>query len=791
MPTKICIKSLMPDVVLCASGRLKKKWLQMERDKAQIDFLNGCLEEKVLPKHLMESIPKSKRHPSIFGDKHATILLNAITERVESSTATQSEFNDELKRLSVTKDKEKYFKTLLIHFVKREKLQIVKKNREQLFSLCLNKKAKTKQNELEIKPVINLSTRKISKSEQETLRFGFNMTWPNVINTNNVKVELEHLYNRIEKIPGITQNSLDEINTQLKVHYYNIDRHKKNALPTKIKQHIKNLNNLRKDKSIYISRFDKGNGVCLDVKERYVHKINTILSDKTKFSEYKQDKRVKIDSFIYAEEKFNRTIKDLFKKHSLPKEILSKIVSTGSTPARLYGIPKIHKDVNNPPYRPVLSMVNAYPSNLAKYLDNILKPFIPRDRTCTDSFDFKQKLLNAHLPPNSYIVSYDVVSLFTNVPVKETVNYILELIPENQLPLPKSILRTLLLLATTNILFSFDDKLYLQEEGVCMGSNLGPTMASFALSMIEDKFNDTPIFYQRYVDDIFAVFHSKDEAETFLQHINTFHPNLKFTIEHPKDNRLTFLDITINVDNSRVETKWYMKKTNTGIYLPKIAYSPMKYKTAAIRALISRAYKLSSSNENFTESYKTIQLVFINNGFHYKFIDKIKDKILSSLNNTDDKEDNEQQYIYYKLPYIKELEKTNRNIFRQINSKFDNKAQIRLAYQTTKTSSFFPNKDKVTDNAKSSLVYQYKCSHCGGCYTGETIRHLSTRINEHLTGRPMPTEVTTHVHEPQRKDFTIALRTAHTKIGEAIVIKEIDADKRINANRPCFQPKLF
>ena len=61
------------------------------------------------------------------------------------------------------KDKEKYFKTLLIHFVKREKLQIVKKNREQLFSLCLNKKAKTMQNELEIKPVINLSTRKISK----------------------------------------------------------------------------------------------------------------------------------------------------------------------------------------------------------------------------------------------------------------------------------------------------------------------------------------------------------------------------------------------------------------------------------------------------------------------------------------------------------------------------------------------------------------------------------------------------------------------------------------------------
>ena len=72
--------------------------------------------------------------------------------------------------------------------------------------------------------------------------------------------------------------------------------------------------------------------------------MNEILSDTSKICEYKEDKRVKIDFFIYAEEKFNRTIKEVLKKNNLPKEIQSKIESCSSIPARLYGLPKRHKN---------------------------------------------------------------------------------------------------------------------------------------------------------------------------------------------------------------------------------------------------------------------------------------------------------------------------------------------------------------------------------------------------------------------------------------------------------------
>ena len=118
-----------------------------------------------------------------------------------------------------------------------------------------------------------------------------------------------------------------------------------------------------------------------------------------------------------------------------------------------------------------------------------------------------------------------------------------------------------------------------------MGSNLGHTMAAFALEKIEKQFNSSPLFYQN-IFDIFAVFNTKANAVNFLQHINHFHPDLKFRAEHSIVNCINFLDLTIKCINGQINT-------------------------AAIRALIYRAYKLSSSLIHFEKSYKIIQAIFI------------------------------------------------------------------------------------------------------------------------------------------------------------------------------------
>jgi len=234
-----------------------------------------------------------------------------------------------------------------------------------------------------------------------------------------------------------------------------------------------------------------------------------------------------------------------------------------------------------------------------------------------------------------------------------------------------------------------------------------------------------------------------------------------------------------------------MKKTNTGVYLPKIAYSPTQCKTAAIRALIYRAFKLSSSRHSFSQSYDKIQLIFINNGFHHKFIDKIKGRVLKSISTPKEEKKSDIKHIYYKLSYIKELEQENRTTFNKINNLLQGKAHIRIAYQTNKTSTYFPNKDLLTDGVRSQVVYNYSCVHCGGVYTGETIRHLSTRMHEHLHAKPVPTEVSLHEHSPTMEQFSIALRTVHTKIGEAVMYKQVEPQKRLNANTPGYRLRLF
>ena len=63
---------------------------------------------------------------------------------------------------------------------------------------------------------------------------------------------------------------------------------------------------------------------------------------------------------------------------------------------------------------------------------------------------------------------------------------------------------------------------------------------------IEQATNLKPIFYKRYVDDIFAVFESESDADAFYSYLNTRHENIKFTFEKEKDNKLPFLDILIN-----------------------------------------------------------------------------------------------------------------------------------------------------------------------------------------------------------------------------------------------------
>ena len=96
----------------------------------------------------------------------------------------------------------------------------------------------------------------------------------------------------------------------------------------------------------------------------------------------------------------------------------------GSRPGVMYGLCKVHKDTTDgqelPPFRPILSAIRTCTYNLAKFFVPILKEYTTNEYTIKDSFTFAEEVTG--LKADHYMVSFDVESLFTNIPLDETID---------------------------------------------------------------------------------------------------------------------------------------------------------------------------------------------------------------------------------------------------------------------------------------------------------------------------------------------------------------------------------
>ena len=131
----------------------------------------------------------------------------------------------------------------------------------------------------------------------------------------------------------------------------------------------------------------------------------------------------------------------------------------------------------------------------------------------------------------------------------------------------------------------------------------------------------------------------------------------------------------------------------------------------------------------------------------------------------------ERNYVTLKLPYLKSKECQTVKSVQAINRVLPKDVRLLPVYKTLTTSDVFPNKDRVSMGLSSNVVYKFQCEQCSCCYIGETRRHLSTRVREHVTGSPTPTEITKHFHIARPDHFSVLCRTPYTKIAETLAIK--------------------
>ena len=142
-----------------------------------------------------------------------------------------------------------------------------------------------------------------------------------------------------------------------------------------------------------------------------------------------------------------------------------------------------------PNFHPIVSSIGTYNCNLSKYLCELLSPNLPNEFCTKDKFTFMEELKEVSIN-DKYLVSYNVNSLFTNIPLKETIKLAVDLIKTSHpnLKISSDDLTKLFKFATCETHFLFDGKFYDQIDGVAMRSPLPPS------------------YYRGYVDDIFSVF---------------------------------------------------------------------------------------------------------------------------------------------------------------------------------------------------------------------------------------------------------------------------------------------
>ena len=125
--------------------------------------------------------------------------------------------------------------------------------------------------------------------------------------------------------------------------------------------------------NLIIQKADKGNTVVIVDKLSYVQKMETLLSDTSKFSKVSFNPKHKVNKelrhILDMEEAIKHCLDDLLHRNYLSEEDYKLMKPTGSRPGVMYGLCKIHKDTTNgtelPPFRPILSAISTCTYSLA------------------------------------------------------------------------------------------------------------------------------------------------------------------------------------------------------------------------------------------------------------------------------------------------------------------------------------------------------------------------------------------------------------------------------------------
>ena len=514
------------------------------------------------------------------------------------------------------------------------------------------------------------------------------------------------------------------------------------------------------------------------------------------------------------------------------KKTYGKLYPSASHPGLFFGLAKVHKvkdnsnNVNDLPLRPIISNIGTATYETSKFLAGFLSPLAKNRYTINNTQDFVKRLNRLSIQTGEKMVSFDVSSLFTNVPLDFTIDVILKKIYEEKLvktKLKRDQLKELLELCTKRLHFSFNGEIFQQTDGVAMGSPLGPVIANIFMSELENELvptlNDKMHVWLRYVDDTFTII-KEDEIENIKGILNNYHASIKFTHEIEDGGNLPFLDVNVtrNLDGF-FSTSVYRKQTDTNIYVHWEAYAPKIWKIGTLKGLFRRAFLVSSDENRLKLEIDFLKQVFVKiNKYPKKVVDNtlklVKEKIAKenerSIQTGDSNSCNQvtassNVSIDYVHPHIILPYKGSKGValiksFKKcLSENLPVNVIPRFIFKGKKLGSFFPIKDKISIKHLSGIIYGFNVPVLDDDkyhYIGENkVRH-ETRTYQH-TYTDKNSAIYQHSHEQNYtadpSNFTILAKGypiwIDRRICEALFVK--DHKPFLNRQKQSHKLELF
>ena len=496
------------------------------------------------------------------------------------------------------------------------------------------------------------------------------------------------------------------------------------------------LSSLRSASSFVIRPADKGGKWVLMDASQYTAECERQLSDPTYYRALSSPVSAHLPGV------FSSVLHDLQRTNLITKRELCFLLPPPSPRSRRFNLlPKLHKSSwstpNMPPGRPIVADVQTDSSGVARFIDFFLFPLVRKLKTFLLDSGHLIAFLRMHvLEPHSLFCTFDVRSLYTNVPILEGISRVQRAFVSHPDPTrPDSVILDLLRQCLLHNDFVFDNRLWLQLKGVAMGKAFGGAFACLYLAEWEaDVFTGafTPRLFVRFQDDIFMIWdHGEAELRRFHARLNGFDPHIQTDLSFHRDS-IRFLDLEIYraADNS-IGHRVGFKDTACHTLLPRASHHAEHVHRGVLFSSILRWASRSSSRADFDSVCHTVFP-------HWRSRGITRSSIRSSLR---------------RVLRLTALAPSWTQGFSRCDSSRCHAcafARPRKVFSVPSSGALFSIFLNLSC-ASTHVVYVISCSTCGSVYVGQTSNTLRQRISEHLRSirhPSRPTALTNHFNGP-------------------------------------------